>query len=898
MQIKRNWLAGALFAAALGVLILASSGSAHSLATCTPNTSGQLDTAVHNASCTTIVLKVSPAYDPGVTFGQHAYYTDFASSPANGFEVDHPVLITGPTNSSGNCTAMKTTVVDGDQAPGGVPGSNGPVFTVESDNVQFKCFTARYGTAGISSDGFDGLNVNQMNLQSNGRDQTGGAPNGDGVWVNDGDNVVVKNSTIAGQGFDGIESDVTIPTVDSNSGWVVKKNTMTNIHNSCADLSENTATTIGELVSGKPANGISCSVSGTNDVDPAIYVADQGVGVVAADANKVYASTVLNSHRSCFDIEGIFAQFLSNNCITSQSTAGMGVYLAGDNIKADSFSTTLSSGHTGATCVLVDGNLLKLTNVKCGASRDMGIVVNGDDATVTNVQVRQSKNVCLEANGNHQTWLTASCGQVTGGAGGEYGLWSTGNTGGSPSKFTSITIGDVNDTCFQADNPGETFSKISCHGSSNGKGISANNGGNTFDGFDIGTSYDACAADESDGFGGNTFKNGHCARVVNDAAVWGTDTPFTINNVKVDAAFDDCFAYYDGGNAVDGTLTNSVGKSCGTGASAGNGAEWLGVGTNTITGNDLGQSPAESLLVSVIPTGSTYYTVNNNKFHDSLDSDCVNIAIVDRLTFTGNKAQGCLDSAFSFDVNEDPIVSTNTGIDASGLFGGGTMEVFCEVTCDGSAVLGGGIVNGNKLDAGGNEADGLHIENLSGGTGLKVTTNTITNMSGIGIHLPPADTGGNTLSGNTVLNAGDVDDTTFGIFIESDGNTLLKSNVSGSFDNGIEIAGDNNTLGDGTSTNSNQSHDNGEDGTHIASTADSTSLDTNNTKNNSGEGTEDDGTNTTITNNTSSGNRQDCAGTDGSGNYDPAPAGCADGSYFTDAGIILKPVHVSFGSIF
>ena len=46
-----------------------------------------------------------------------------------------------------------------------------------------------------------------------------------------------------------------------------------------------------------------------------------------------------------------------------------------------------------------------------------------------------------------------------------------------------------------------------------------------------------------------------------------------------------------------------------------------------------------------------------------------------------------------------------------------------------------------------------------------------------------------------------------------------------------------------------------------------------------------------ITNNTSSGNRQDCAGTDGSGNYDPAPAGCADGSYFTDAGIILKPVH-------
>jgi parallel beta-helix repeat protein len=312
-----------------------------------------------------------------------------------------------------------------------------------------------------------------------------------------------------------------------------------------------------------------------------------------------------------------------------------------------------------------------------------------------------------------------------------------------------------------------------------------------------------------------------------------------------------------------------------------------------ITGNDLGQSFDESLLVAVTAGGGTDYTVKNNKLHDAQNNDCVNIALVDTLDFQGNKAQGCFDSAFSLDVNDEPIVNNNTGIDASGLNSGATLELFCELTCDT------GTVNGNKLDGGGNEADGLHVENIAASTpGLTINSNTVTNMTGIGIHLPTTDGGNNTLSGNTVQNAGDVDDTTFGIFIESNGNTLLKSNVSGSFDNGIEIAGDNNTLGDGTALNANQSHDNGEDGTHIASTADSTSMDTNNTKNNSGEGTEDDGTNSTITNNTSSGNRQDCAGTDGSGTYDAPPAGCADGSYFTDAGIILRPTRKAFGSIF
>ncbi len=462
------------------------------MATCSPATSAALDLAVHNAACTTIVLRPNPT-----DHNKKAYYTDDAFTPANGFEIDHTATIIGPTNSSGNCTAMKTTIVDGDHAPGGVPGSNGPGFMVEANNVQFKCFTIRFGTAGISSDGFDGLNVNNMNLQSNGRDQTTGQPNGDGVWVQDGNNVQVKNSTFAGQGFDAIESDVNFST--TNRGWSVKKDTMTGIHNSCADLSQNTASTIGELVSGKPANGISCSVSGTNDVDPAVILNDQGVGVVAGDANKVYASTVLNAHRACFDVEGDFAQALADNCITSQSSNGEGATLVGDDIKLDNFSTTLSSGHTGATCVDGTGDRMKVTNIKCGASRDMGIVVNGDDAIVTNVQVRQSKNVCLEANGNHQIWTTASCGQVTGGVGGEYGLWSTGNTGGSPSTFNTISIGDVNDKLLPGRQPGESFKKLTCHGSSNGMGISANNSDNTFDTFDIGTSYDGCAVDVSDG---------------------------------------------------------------------------------------------------------------------------------------------------------------------------------------------------------------------------------------------------------------------------------------------------------------------------------------------------------------------------------------------------------------
>ena len=390
MRNLRLWQLVTVLAAAATMLGIASAGSAHSLATCNPATSAALETAVHNASCTTIVLRPNPT-----DHNKKAYYTDDAGTPANGFEIDHTATITGPTSSSGNCTALKTTIVDGDPAPGGVPGSNGPVFMVEANNVQFKCFTMRFGTAGVSSDGFDGLNVNNMNFQSNGRDQTGpGAPSvtgsGSTTATTSGQELDLRRP---GQRCDRKRRDDS--GLRHQRGWSLKKDTMTGIHNSCADLSENTSSTIGELVSGKPANGISCTVSGTADVDPAIFVNDQAVGVVAGDANKVYASTVLNAHRACFDVEGVFAQVLGDNCITSQSSNGEGATLVGDDIKLDNFSTTLSSGHTGATCVDGTGDRMKVTNVKCGASRDCGIIVNGDDATVTNVQVRQSKNVCL-----------------------------------------------------------------------------------------------------------------------------------------------------------------------------------------------------------------------------------------------------------------------------------------------------------------------------------------------------------------------------------------------------------------------------------------------------------------------------------------------------------------------
>jgi hypothetical protein len=475
---------------------------------------------------------------------------------------------------------------------------------------------------------------------------------------------------------------------------------------------------------------------------------------------------------------------------------------------------------------------------------------------------------------------------VTGSSGNDYGAYAN----GAGSKFTNVTIGDTNDACFFVDTTGdnELWTTVKCHGSSNSKGIDVNSANTTFNGFDINTSYDGCAVDESDGNGGITFKNGHCGRVLNDAGVYGSDDPFTIDTVSVDAALDDCFAYYQGGNAVNGTLKNSTGVSCGTGTAGAQAADWEGTGTNLITGNDLRQSPGQSLLVAT--GGGGAYTVTNNKFHDAQFADCVTVnGPVETLTMTGNKAQMCYESAFFVDVNTNPIVKSNTGNDASGLgaLPSPTMGVLCEVTCDGGQVV------SNLLDGGGSEQQGLLVTNNGGGDGLLISTNTVTNMTGTGIEVD--GNGGNTLTGNVVTGSSDVDDL-YGIFLNSDGNSLTGSNVSGGVDNGIEVDGDGNIL------NGNKSHDNGEDGIHIRSSATNTVLGStsgNTTNDNNGEGTEDESTGgSTIDRNSSTGNRQDCAGA-GNGTYGGTVANlCSDGSTFADPGNILAPVHHGFSSLF
>jgi Right handed beta helix region len=871
----KSFLALAVFlTAALTMLGLASGGSAKSLATCSPANGVALEAAVHNASCTVIKLKAATTTSAAVN---KAYFTDDAGTPALGFEIDHTATIQGPLDSSGNCKAQTKSVVDGNPAPGGGTASNGPVFTVEANNVTFKCFTVRYGTDGIESDGFDGLNVQMMNFVGNGRDQAAGAgPLGDGIWVKDGDNVRINSSTFSGMGNDGVESDASVPGTDTNSGWSVKKNTLKNIHNSCLDLSNNTRLTLGELVSGKPANGNTCTVAGTASVDPAIRVDDQGFSGLSVDANKLYLNTVTNAFLNCFTVAGNFAQVLSNTCVTSHN--GEGLNLAGDDIKADLFTTTISSGGTGGDCVDATGDRLKLTNTKCGSTRAFGIEVHGSPATVTTAQVRQTANTCFNSDGDAQTWSGLTCGQVTGNGGTDYGAYANGDG----TKFTNVTLGDTNDAIFYSDGPNQVWTTVKGHGSSNGMGIAVNRSDTTFNGFDITSSYDACAADLANGEGGNTFKNGHCGRVLNDSAVWGVDDPFTIDTVNVDAALDDCFAYYDGGNAIDGTLKNSTALNCGTGVPTARGAEWEGTGTNSITGNDLGQSSGESLNVDTL---SGDYTITNNKFHDAQTSSCVIVSEPDTLSLTGNKAQMCYDAAFNLVVQNNPVVNSNIGNDASSLFGTATMFVQCDTDCSTAHV------NLNKLDGGGNEAQGLYFCDNVGTPGATVSSNTVTNMSGTGIEI--ACNGGVTANLNTVLNSSDVDDL-YGIFLNSDGNTLTNSNVSGGVDNGIEVDGDANIL-DG-----NKSHDNGENGIYIRSSATNTVLGgtTGNTTNdNFGEGTEDDGA-STIDRNSSTGNRQDCAGS-GGGLYGATVANvCTDGSTFSDPGNIFAPVKKGFSSIF
>jgi parallel beta-helix repeat protein len=251
------------------------------------------------------------------------------------------------------------------------------------------------------------------------------------------------------------------------------------------------------------------------------------------------------------------------------------------------------------------------------------------------------------------------------------------------------------------------------------------------------------------------------------------------------------------------------------------------------------------------------------------------VSTPDNLTLTGNKAQMCYDSAFYLVVDTNPIVNSNIGNDASGINAGPspTMFVICATDCSGSQI------NLNKLDGGGNEQQGL-LFCPGVGNGATISGNTVTNMQGTGIEVACA--GGATVSNNTVLNSSDVDDL-FGIYLNSDDNTLTGSTVSGGFDNGIEVGGDSNVV-----NNNIKVSNNGEDGIHVSGA--NASLTGNTTTNNAGEGIEDDGNLTTLTNNTSSGNRQDCAGTDalfvdGGGNV------CADGTFFDDPGVITAPVR-------
>src|SRR5207248_1152764 len=108
------------------------------------------------------------AANPGdtVVMKPGTYYTadDTDGNTADGFNVPAGVTLRGKTNSSGNCTNTTTTIIDGDNKPTTAPGHVGIDVTIDGDAVQEKCFTERYGTAGTSSDGWDGLNLNNMNF--------------------------------------------------------------------------------------------------------------------------------------------------------------------------------------------------------------------------------------------------------------------------------------------------------------------------------------------------------------------------------------------------------------------------------------------------------------------------------------------------------------------------------------------------------------------------------------------------------------------------------------------------------------------------------------------------------------------------------------------------------------
>jgi parallel beta-helix repeat protein len=834
MRIRRSWQVAVLAAAAVTMLVLASGGAARSATTYTVGTSAQLNTALAAAvSGDTIVIK------PGT------YFTVDATTAADGFSnANGGVMITGKTDLNGKCTKTSTTILDGDFKPTVGPGHTGVVFTVGGNTTKFQCFTMRFGTAGIVSDGWSGLNVKTMAFVGNGRDLDQNTNNwdGDGIYVLNGDSVLIKKSTFSGMGRDAIESDAIVV----NSGWVIQQNAIKNVHGSCIGASVNINTQVGQLVGTVASNGNTCTnVAQAHD---AIIV---GFGPTTT-GNIIAGNTVTNATGwHCFDIEGDGSKFVLNTCTAAHDDDA--VYLNGDNILSDRLTVGPAQGH----CLLSDGDDQTITNTKCGAANGDGIVVNGDGTTVTNASVKQANGTCLQANGDNQVWTTASCTHATGGT--SDGLYSQSNGG----SFTGITIGDVGLYCFYVNDSNETLKTTTCH-SAGGSAYFLNDANLTVDGFDALASNNVCV-DALTGYTNVTIKNGHCGSTATGNAVQSDQDPTLVDKVVVDSASGACFDL-----AGDNTsLTSSTGRNCAT-AGSGQGIYWSGVGTAVITGNVIKQSYGESLLVDGVAGGN--FTINNNAFRNSLNAACVDVSTPDTLVMTGNSAIDCNSSGFKVSADTNPKVNTNTEGNASFDW---AMQVVCNTTC------GGAQVNSNILDGTGDGSGGLFVTN-NGTAGLTISGNTITNMSGFGLEV--VGSAATTLTNNTVLNSSDTDDL-FGIWLNSDGNTLTGSTVSGGYDNGIEVAGDNNIVNNNLNVTLN-----GEDGIHIAGTADATSLTGNHTTNNAGEGLEDDGTNTTWTNNTSSGNRQDCAGTDatfvnGGGNS------CADGTFFDDPGSILAPAR-------
>jgi parallel beta-helix repeat protein len=829
---KRASVAAALVAAAVAVVIAVAPGaSAHrSSTTYNVTSTAQLNTA----------LALAVAGDTIILSGR-TYYTadDTDGDVTDGFNLPGGVLLTGKT-LNGVCTKTATTILDGDAKPGNAAGHTGVVLTIDGSGAKVQCLTVRFGTTGIYSDGWNGLNVKTAAFVGNGRDLAAGS-DGDAIYIQDGNGVKVNKTTFIGAGHHAIQSDVSVNV--NNTNWIVQGNTFNNVASSCIAAFNNASA----LISGNTCNTVGFSA-------PAIDV--EGTAV-AGTPNTVSSNTVKNSYDDCYYISGDNTQFLSNKCGAAHNNYGVQLFGIGAVASGNSFGVTLNA------CINAADDNQQILNNTCGQTHDIGFETSGNNTIVSNLTIGQSYLTCLYSNGFHETWTTVSCGSVTDPSTTEYGLYA----GAQNSTYTGVAIGHTYGPCFYSDNTNQTFNTISCKGSSDSYGIESTSDNFTVNGFDFGATYDGCVY--SNGSDNATIKNGHCARVLDDEAINAFAADTTIDKVVVDGAYGICF-YVGGDNS---SLTNSTGSNCGIGDSD-QGIYWYGTGTALIDKNVITNTYSYGLYVTV---ASGDFTITNNKVSGSQWADCFYIYTPDTLTLSANTAKQCYDSAFEAGVNNNPIVTSNTGKDTSFDT---MMDIHCYVDCTGA------VVGSNTLDGGQNENNGLLVTNdAATDPGLTVSNNTIMNVSGHGL-VTSGDH--NYLSGNSVKNAG-IQDNYFGIWLNSNDNTLTGSTVTGGFDNAIEISGDDNNVNNNTNITGND-----EDGIHVASGNDNI-VNANTVTANHGEGIENDGATTVISNNNSYKNRQDCAGTGttnpGGVAATPALGGntCADGTDFTDAGPITVP---------